>query len=52
VNVEQPALYVKSQLPGMAGQRVAKLTRRKEKLTVHSTYEAAMQHLIKLSDQR
>jgi hypothetical protein len=51
-NTEHLALYVKSQLLGMVGLMVAKLTRRKEKLSVHSTYESALEHLIRLSDQR
>jgi hypothetical protein len=49
-NMQHLALYVKSQLLGMTGQMVAKLTRRADKLSVHKTFDEALNHLISLSD--
>lgn len=50
-NLEHMALYVKSAWLKAIGEMVAKLTRRKDKLTVHSSYEAAMAHLVRLTGE-
>lgn len=47
-NLAHMALYVNSMLLKNIGIMVAKLTRRKEKLTLHESREAAMKHLEKL----
>jgi hypothetical protein len=49
-NMQHLALYVKSQLLGMTGIMVAKVTRRPDKLSVHKTFDDAMNHLLKLTD--
>lgn len=49
-NMQHLALFVKSQLLVMTGLMVAKLTRRADKLSVHKTFDDAMQHLVRLSD--
>ena len=47
-NLAHMALYVSSVLLRNIGAMVAKLTRRKDKLTIHESREAAMRHLEKL----
>ncbi len=50
-NLQHMALYVQSAWLKAIGEMVAKLTRRKDRLTIHSTYEGAMAHLVKLTNE-
>jgi hypothetical protein len=50
-NLQHMALYVKSAWLKAIGEMVAKLTRRREKLSVYNSYEAAMAHLVKLEKE-
>lgn len=47
-NMMHLALYTDSSLLSAVGKMVAKLTRRQEKLSVHSSFEAAEAHLVGL----
>jgi hypothetical protein len=49
-NMLHMALYVKSDWLKTIGLMVAKVTKQKHKLSVHSSYEAAMQHLMTLAE--
>ncbi len=47
-NMAHMALYTRSGLLRTVGNMVAKLTRRRDKLTIYDNYEAALSHLLKL----
>lgn len=50
-NLGHMALYTDSALLSSVGKMVAKLTGRKDKLTVHTNYQEAMAHLIALTQK-
>ncbi|MBC8099348.1 MAG: hypothetical protein H7Y11_07885 [Armatimonadetes bacterium] len=50
-NLQHMALYVESGLLRLVGQMVAKITGRRDKLSVHSSQAAAMAHLEALIKQ-
>ncbi|MBC8171819.1 MAG: hypothetical protein H7X77_09100 [Anaerolineae bacterium] len=48
-NLVHMAMYTESNLLTTIGNMVAKLTQRKEKLSIYSSYDAALKHLLKLA---
>ncbi|MDZ4771295.1 MAG: hypothetical protein SGJ24_19400 [Chloroflexota bacterium] len=48
-NLAHLALFTRSEMFKIIGDMVARLTHRREKLSAHSTYAAAMAHLEKLA---
>jgi hypothetical protein len=48
-NLVHMSIYVKSAAIRLIANMVAKITRRQGKLSLHESYDAAMQHLIDLS---
>jgi hypothetical protein len=50
-NMMHLALYTNSNLLDSVARMVAKLTRRKEKMTIYSGYQAALNHLLELTKE-
>jgi hypothetical protein len=50
-NMAHTAMYTQSTALGTIARMIAKLTRRKDKLTLHATYQEALNHLVALSQQ-
>ncbi|MEP7286151.1 MAG: hypothetical protein ABI947_10330 [Chloroflexota bacterium] len=50
-NLRHMALYTQSNMLGTIGKMVAKLTRRQDRLSVHTDFDVAMSHLVNLYNQ-
>ena len=50
-NMAHTAMYTQSTALGTLAKMISKLTRRKDKLTIHASYQEALNHLVVLSKQ-